>query len=114
MSHPSNDNQPTPGDILTLQRLFLVYLLKHGTGTIDDITPSSQRLKKFAVNQGNWRGIAVLMLMQMGLIRKTGERRTTRRPQRHATGNWVWEVADSGLAWAWLRTHPADDADPAT
>ena len=110
MTTPSDDQEPkpTPDEILTLQRLFLVHLLRNGSGCIDDITEADRLNRKYPGTSGNFRGGALAGLSGRKLIARTGELVVTRRPWRHCFRNPVWCCPDANRVMAFLRaTDPA-------
>lgn len=79
--------------VLQTQIALLRAIRDHGEATIDDATDATHLRGKYP-RRGPWRGAAVLALRCRGVIVPTGERRTSRRPHRHAGGNPVWTASD--------------------
>jgi hypothetical protein len=82
-----------PADVLKTQLDLLRAIRDHGEATIDDATDATHLRGKYK-RRGPWRGAAVIALRKRGVIVPTGERRTSRRPHRHAGGNAVWTASD--------------------
>jgi hypothetical protein len=96
-------------DRVTLGRLAMLRALlwsADGCGTIDDATPQTEVVAKYA-DGGKWRGQVTRGLASDGFTEATGEYRRTRRPAAHRRPNAVWRLTDRQKAVEYLGSMTA-------